>query len=50
MLHSGNPAHASAGCIHLAPADAEAWFDFLEVGDQVQVVKASDEKAARGGH
>jgi L,D-transpeptidase catalytic domain len=46
-FHSGNPARASAGCIHLAPADAQAWFNFLQVGDQVQVVKASEEKAAR---
>ena len=49
-FHSGNPARASAGCIHLSPIDAQAWFNFLQVGDQVQVVKAGDEKAARGGH
>jgi L,D-transpeptidase catalytic domain len=49
-FHSGDPARASAGCIHLAPADAQAWFEHLEVGDQVQVVKASEEKAARGHH
>jgi hypothetical protein len=48
-FHSGNPAKASAGCIHLAPADAQAWFNFLQIGDQVQVVKASEEKAARAG-
>ena len=49
-FHSGNPARASAGCIHLPPADAEAWFNDLQVGDQVQVVKASEEKAAREHH
>jgi hypothetical protein len=48
-FHSGNPARASAGCIHLAPDDAKAWFDNLQVGDQVQVVKASEENAARSG-
>jgi lipoprotein-anchoring transpeptidase ErfK/SrfK len=46
-FHAGDPAKASAGCIHLAAADAEAWFNSLQVGDQVQVVKASEEKAAR---
>ena len=35
--------------IHLAPADAKAWFDDLQVGDQVQVVEASEENAARSG-
>jgi lipoprotein-anchoring transpeptidase ErfK/SrfK len=49
-FHSGNPARASAGCIHLPPADAQAWFEFLQVGDQVQVVRASEEKAAREHH
>ena len=49
-FHSGNPARASAGCIHLSPVDAQAWFNFLQVGDQVQVVKAGEEKAARGRH
>jgi lipoprotein-anchoring transpeptidase ErfK/SrfK len=49
-FHSGNPARASAGCIHLPPAEAQAWFEFLQVGDQVQVVKASEEKAAREDH
>ena len=46
-FHSGNPAQASSGCIHVPPADAKAWFDHLQVGDQVQVVKAAEEKAAR---
>ena len=49
-FHAGDPARASAGCIHLPAADAEAWFNDLQVGDQVQVVKVSEEKAARSGH
>jgi lipoprotein-anchoring transpeptidase ErfK/SrfK len=48
-FHAGNPARASAGCIHLPQADAQAWFEFLQVGDQVQVVKAAEEHAARSG-
>src|SRR5205085_9037000 len=46
-FHSGDPKRASAGCIHLAPADAQAGFENLQIGDQVQVVKASEEAAAR---
>jgi hypothetical protein len=46
-FHSGNPARASAGCIHLRPADAQAWFENLQVGDQVQVVRGNQERAAR---
>jgi len=46
-FHSGSPTRSSAGCIHLEPADAEAWFNYLQIGDQVQVVKAAEELAAR---
>ena len=46
-FHAGDPSRSSAGCIRLPPADAQAWFEFLQVGDQVQVVKASEEYAAR---
>ncbi len=46
-FHSGDPEIPSAGCIHVPPADAKAWFDHLQIGDQVQVVKASEEHAAR---
>ncbi|HEX8518444.1 MAG TPA: L,D-transpeptidase [Pseudonocardia sp.] len=46
-FHAGDPARASAGCVRLAPADAKAWFDHLQVGDQVQVVRAGEETAAR---
>ena len=41
-FHSGDPEKASAGCIHLPPADAQVWFNTLKVGDEVQVRK--------GGH
>jgi lipoprotein-anchoring transpeptidase ErfK/SrfK len=46
-FHGGSPSRSSAGCIHLATADAKAWFDYLQIGDQVQVVRASQELAAR---
>jgi L,D-transpeptidase catalytic domain len=46
-FHGGDPNRASAGCIHLSPKDAQAWFNYLEVGDQVQVVRAAEERAAR---
>jgi len=48
-FHAGSPQRSSAGCIHLDSADAKAWFDFLQLGDQVQVVKGSEERAAREG-
>ena len=41
-FHSGDPARASAGCIHLSPADAQAWFNTLQVGNEVQVHAADD--------
>ncbi|MFP5019331.1 L,D-transpeptidase [Pseudonocardia phyllosphaerae] len=46
-FHSGSPNRSSAGCIHLADRDAKAWFDYLQIGDQVQVVRASEEAKAR---
>jgi hypothetical protein len=36
-FHQGNPKNPSAGCVHLSAADAQAWFNALEVGDEVQV-------------
>jgi L,D-transpeptidase catalytic domain len=36
-FHEGNPRNPSAGCVHLAAADAKAWYDDLAVGDEVQV-------------
>ena len=45
-FHSGSPQRASAGCVHLGVADSLAFFNFLNIGDQVQVmngpVAASD--------
>ena len=46
-FHGGDPARSSAGCIRMQLPDAEAWFTFLQIGDQVQVVRASEELAAR---
>ena len=46
-FHAGDPARSSAGCIRMELADAEAWFTYLQVGDQVQVVRASEEQDAR---
>ncbi|HEY1968440.1 MAG TPA: L,D-transpeptidase [Pseudonocardia sp.] len=42
-FHAGSPEVASAGCIHLEPADAVAWFNNLKVGDEVQVFQNSDD-------
>ncbi|HEX4247656.1 MAG TPA: L,D-transpeptidase [Pseudonocardia sp.] len=42
-FHAGDPDKASAGCVHLALADAEAFFSTLNVGDHVQVKKGSDD-------
>ncbi len=36
-FHQGNPKNPSAGCVHLAHDDAVAWFDDLQVGDEVQI-------------
>ncbi|MET0190484.1 MAG: L,D-transpeptidase [Pseudonocardia sediminis] len=46
-FHSGSPNRSSGGCVHLNPADAKAWFDYLQIGDKVQVVSAKQEKAER---
>jgi hypothetical protein len=45
-FHGGDPERASAGCIHLEPSDAKIWYDHLQIGDQVQVVYASEEYKA----
>ncbi|MDO4908957.1 MAG: L,D-transpeptidase [Corynebacterium sp.] len=34
-FHAGSPAVASAGCVHLNYADSEAYFNYLNVGDEV---------------
>jgi hypothetical protein len=36
-FHAGDPAKASAGCIHLNGSDAVAFFNTLQVGNEVQV-------------
>jgi hypothetical protein len=36
-MHEGNVHKQSAGCVHLSADNAEAWYDYLHVGDQVQV-------------
>jgi hypothetical protein len=37
-FHAGSPQRASAGCVHLGVADAQAFFNFLNIGDHVQVM------------
>jgi hypothetical protein len=37
-FHQGDPDSYSAGCVKLSEDDARAFFAFLQVGDQVQVV------------
>ncbi len=36
-FHQGNPKNPSAGCVHLSASDAQAWYNDLEVGDEVEV-------------
>jgi hypothetical protein len=48
-FHSGSPSRSSAGCIHLNDPDAKAWFNYLALSDQVQVVRASQERARHKG-
>lgn len=37
-FHGGSLERASAGCVHLGPEDSKAFFDHLQVNDEVQVV------------
>jgi hypothetical protein len=37
-FHEGNPDTYSAGCVKLSEEDAHAFFDYLKVGDAVQIV------------
>ena len=37
-FHEGDPETYSAGCVKLDEANARAFFDFLQVGDRVQIV------------
>ena len=36
-FHAGSPSAASAGCVHMNVADALAFFNFLQIGQHVQV-------------
>jgi len=45
-FHSGDPRRASAGCVHLGVADAVAFFNFLQIGDHVQVKNGGPEPTA----
>ncbi|GEL16735.1 L,D-transpeptidase [Pseudonocardia asaccharolytica] len=36
-FHEGRQDTPSAGCVKLVHDDAKAWFDYLQVGDEVQV-------------
>jgi lipoprotein-anchoring transpeptidase ErfK/SrfK len=47
-FHGGDPRRASAGCIRMSPVEARKFFEFLQIGDQVQVVRGREERAARG--
>ncbi|MDT7776787.1 MAG: hypothetical protein QOC67_5711, partial [Pseudonocardiales bacterium] len=48
-FHSGSPDRASAGCVHLNPADAQAFFNTLQVGNEVQVHKGDDSSDDNSG-
>jgi lipoprotein-anchoring transpeptidase ErfK/SrfK len=37
-FHAGSPAVGSAGCVHLNGGDAAAFFNYLQLGDYVQVM------------
>jgi lipoprotein-anchoring transpeptidase ErfK/SrfK len=38
-FHGGDPARQSAGCVRMADADAQAFFNGLNVYDKVQILK-----------
>jgi len=40
-FHGGNLRKASAGCVHLDDTDAIAFYDTLQIGDQVEVLAAA---------
>ncbi len=46
-FHGGDPKRASAGCVHLSISDSVAFFNALNVGDQVQVTASLDK--VKGG-
>lgn len=46
-FHGGDRDRASAGCVKLDATEAQRFFTELEVGDKVQVLNASTERAER---
>jgi lipoprotein-anchoring transpeptidase ErfK/SrfK len=38
-FHAGNLGRASGGCVHLSEEDAAVFFDHLDPGDRVQIVR-----------
>lgn len=46
-FHGGDRDRASAGCVKLDTAQARAFFADLQVGDKIQVLNASTERAER---
>lgn len=49
-FHAGDPARSSAGCVRMEADDAKATFAELQMGDKVQVVDGSVERAHRDAH
>lgn len=48
-FHGGSLERASAGCVHLADADAQLFYNTLKIGDQVQVHQGNDVPQAKDG-
>lgn len=48
-FHGGSLERASAGCVHLADADAQLFYNTLQIGDQVQVHNGNDVPQAKDG-
>ncbi|MBN9739116.1 MULTISPECIES: L,D-transpeptidase family protein [unclassified Pseudonocardia] len=46
-FHGGDLSRESAGCVKLQRADAKRFFDTLQIGDKVQVVRGSVENGHR---
>ncbi|ANY06031.1 L,D-transpeptidase [Pseudonocardia sp. HH130630-07] len=46
-FHEGRTDTPSAGCVRLTKDNAMAWFNYLQIGDQVQVVSAKQVTEAR---
>ena len=48
-FHEGGTDTPSGGCVRLSRDNAIAWFNYLQIGDQVQVVSAKQVAADRAG-